>query len=47
MIFGFHQAGDYIDFACQTVDGQGQGYRNNIFSFQRYGSEIAFIIVMV
>jgi hypothetical protein len=35
--------GGYIDFNCQTVDGASQGYRNNIFSFQRYGTEIAFI----
>jgi hypothetical protein len=35
--------GGYIDFNCQTVDGPSQGYRNNIFSFQRVGTEIAFI----
>jgi hypothetical protein len=35
--------GGYIDFNCQTVDGASQGYRNNIFSWQRYGTEIMYL----
>jgi hypothetical protein len=40
---GISLRGGYIDFEVQTVDGQSQGFRNNVFRWLRYGTEIAFL----
>jgi hypothetical protein len=40
---GISLRGGYIDFEIQTVDGQSQGFRNNVFRWLRYGTEIAFL----